>query len=276
MKKFSSAIIILLILVLLPSSVDAYIFLRNLQQGSSGVDVMELQKALNSNSNTRVSLSGAGSPGQETTYFGSATKRAVILFQELYRNEILVPAGLAQGNGFVGALTRQKLNNLAVLTNGTQLTATSGVAVGSTTPSGGIRIQTGGQSVASNAPVITSLSTTTIRNGDRITVYGKNFLPSNTVVVSIDLPDKYKDTLTASSTSLTFTFTSTISVDLANRLARYSPEIRSAIVDKIRVQMVKQAPSTDGTWYFPASISVKNTAGTSNAIPVMIDLLKGI
>ncbi len=54
---------------------------RSIWMGSSGADVMALQVFLNANAATRVSVSGAGSPGMETTYFGPATKAAVIKFQ---------------------------------------------------------------------------------------------------------------------------------------------------------------------------------------------------
>jgi peptidoglycan hydrolase-like protein with peptidoglycan-binding domain len=82
-----------------------YVFTRNLSLGDRGVDVTNLQ--------TILFKDGVYPEGEITGYFGNLTKAAVARFQEKYRNEVLVPAGLSQGNGYVGMLTRSKLGALA-------------------------------------------------------------------------------------------------------------------------------------------------------------------
>ena len=96
----------------LVTNTAGFSFKKDLMQGDTDPDVKELQKLLNSAPDTIVSVSGVGSAGQETPYFGPATKAAVIKFQEKYGSEILVSAGLSAGTGLVGLGTRTKLNNL--------------------------------------------------------------------------------------------------------------------------------------------------------------------
>ncbi len=78
-------------------------FTRDLTIGSTGEDVLALQRILNLSFDTQVALSGVGSPGQETIYFGSLTRTAAQKFQGKHS----IPT-----TGYVGPLTRAKLNEL--------------------------------------------------------------------------------------------------------------------------------------------------------------------
>lgn len=81
-----------------------------LRFGMHGEEVTMLQKFLNTDTETQVSETGPGSLGSETNYFGPATKRALIKFQEKYRGEILTPLGLMSGTGILGVKTLEKIN----------------------------------------------------------------------------------------------------------------------------------------------------------------------
>ena len=80
----------------------------NLYAGASGNDVRCLQQFL------KMQGIDIYPEGLVTGVFGALTKVAVARFQEKYRNEILAPIGLSRGTGFVGYLTRQKINQLLI------------------------------------------------------------------------------------------------------------------------------------------------------------------
>jgi hypothetical protein len=98
------------------ASASGYTWTRDLKTGATGADVMELQKFLNADPDTRVAATGAGSAGMETSTFGPATAAAVSKFQVKYRSDILTPAGLVNPTGFFGPSTRAKANALNTVT----------------------------------------------------------------------------------------------------------------------------------------------------------------
>ena len=83
-------------------------FKRPLDLGDKGEDVRSLQIFLNAQGFT-VSNTGAGSAGQETTYFGPATKAALKKYQEAHSKDILEPLGLEAGTGYLGKSTIEKI-----------------------------------------------------------------------------------------------------------------------------------------------------------------------
>lgn len=86
-------------------------FTRDLTVGDVGEDVNSLQKFLNDNGFV-LSLSGAGSPGNETMFFGNRTKDSLRKYQEAYAEFILAPLGLTEGTGYFGGLSRSYINAL--------------------------------------------------------------------------------------------------------------------------------------------------------------------
>ena len=89
-------------------------FTRDLAVGARGSQVRQLQVFLNSPVvyGVQVAASGAGSPGQETSYFGSRTAQAVTTFQNRYPEDVLAPVGLSRGTGYWGPSSRAKANEL--------------------------------------------------------------------------------------------------------------------------------------------------------------------
>ncbi len=111
------------------------VFTKNLKAGDTDYEVLLLQKALNEDPDTIIATSGAGSPGNETTYFGQKTKLAVIKLQNKHYGEVLAPNGLSSGTGLFGPSTRAMMNNMQKNKSKTSV-QTLGTDVSTTIPSG--------------------------------------------------------------------------------------------------------------------------------------------
>lgn len=96
------------------ASVCPYTWTRDLGQGARGPDVLRLQQFLNASPDTQLAVTGAGSPGMETQYYGPITANAVSRFQAKYSSEVLTPIGLFNPTGYFGRMSRAKANNLCV------------------------------------------------------------------------------------------------------------------------------------------------------------------
>lgn len=94
------------------SDVCPFMWTRSLNMGDTGSDVMMLQKFLNSDAATAVAMTGAGSAGMETEYYGPMTGAAVAKMQEMYRADILAPLDLVNSTTFFGPSTMAKANAL--------------------------------------------------------------------------------------------------------------------------------------------------------------------
>lgn len=198
-KILRSLLVALLISTALPASAavpNCAGLSRNLKLGMSGTDVVLLQQLLNKQTATRVSESGIGSAGNESSYFGQKTKLAVERFQELYTNEVLKPAGLTKGSGYVGALSRAKLAALcSAAATPAPVSAPIPVSpapppipmaeVPSSTPQFLLDITTPVVATSSNTlkPYLKFPANYAVPRGGKITLFGGGFAPSNTVHV---------------------------------------------------------------------------------------------
>jgi len=85
------------------------LFMSNMGIGMSNNDIKKLQKFFNSDPDLSVAISGVGSPGRETMYFGPLTKKAVQKFQLKYG---VVSNSSDPGYGYVGPKTRAELEQV--------------------------------------------------------------------------------------------------------------------------------------------------------------------
>ncbi len=84
-------------------------FKIDLKVGSQHPDVARLQRYLNSRGFI-IASKGAGSPGKEVSYFGLATKKALMKFQLAHAADILTPSGLKTASGVFATSTRAYIN----------------------------------------------------------------------------------------------------------------------------------------------------------------------
>ena len=106
------------------SAVAKCTFTRSLTLKSTGADVKCLQQYLNGTS-YKVAVSGVGSAGSETTYFGALTKAAVAMWQ--------AANGVSPAVGYFGPISRAKYDAVVGTTTPTTPTTPSTGIEGSLT-----------------------------------------------------------------------------------------------------------------------------------------------
>lgn len=99
------------------SASGCFAFTMTHQQGDTGGEVMQIQKFLNSHG-AMVAASGAGSPGNESMYFGAMTKAAVAKWQ--------AANGVTPAAGYWGPVTRAKVASVCATTGGSTGGTTGG------------------------------------------------------------------------------------------------------------------------------------------------------
>lgn len=131
------------------SGTACYSFSRSLTTGMTGSDVKDLQVFLNGRGYV-VASSGAGSVGNESTYFGALTKAAVAKFQ--------AANAISPAVGYFGPVTRAKVNSMCTTTPGTPGTPVIGaglnVRLSSSNPAANSLISSSA-SAAARVPVLT-------------------------------------------------------------------------------------------------------------------------
>lgn len=88
-------------MVVLKEVESKFVFTKNLWIGVRDNEVVELQKFLNNNG-FPVAVSGAGSKGNETNYFGRLTQNALVRFQKAHK--------ISPAIGYFGKITRSFIN----------------------------------------------------------------------------------------------------------------------------------------------------------------------
>lgn len=194
-------------------SPTSFSFQNNLKIGDNSQGVRQLQILLNSDTSTRISDTGIGSKGQESTYFGALTQSAVMRFQAKYKKDVLDPYNVAQPTGFVGPGTRKKLNEL-VLSQVSTVTTPNVVNTANT-------VKTSPQDTVSNSltsqfsaplpltkeilPRLYTVRPQQVSLGGSVVLIGAGFEPKNTIHIGDAV---FKDVAPQDGNNISFTIPS--------------------------------------------------------------------
>jgi hypothetical protein len=169
---------------------ESFSFSKDLFFGQENDDIYWLQVILNRDSRTQIALVGAGSPGQESRYYGALTRDAVARFDRVYLGT-LAPDGVK-----VSGLLREKLQELIRNT-------TSTPQIGQSLP-----ILPEPNSAVSNTETLRVYAAMPYQAtlGETITIHGTGFESKNKVIIGKftidDAPSFDGQTIVLASTTL--------------------------------------------------------------------------
>ncbi len=217
-----------------------------LRLGNTGNPVRSLQVILNNDSDTQVGARGAGSAGFETTSFGSKTRLALLKFQRKY--------ALFQ-TGYVDLATFNKINLLlsGVDTNATSTAATL-IGQAANAPQSVFSNYFSNYPSSLNGPTITTVTPTTVHDGDTVTITGTGFLDLNKITTGFD---HFDDVPSTDGRTITFVFRSRLQTDTNRQIAASGNSRRQSEVRAAFERYTANRP-------FPFFLMVSNGNGTSN------------
>lgn len=266
--------------------ITSLLFTATLFLGQTSPTVMELQKILNRDPQTIVAVAGPGSPGNETNYFGPATRNAVIRFQEAHASQILIPNGLTRGTGVVGPATRALLNSLVTISDATLSAAPA------TTPTPPVssadqntansfgQLFAGAQAGATDTLMLAYPSSYSGRAGDTLTLYGSGFT-SHTNTIHIGTYE-IKNISSNNSSLLSFALPANISpgrydISVSNEKGT-TPEKTFFVVTAsgAAAPVIERVEPASGGLQTPIKIIGKNFSPTENEVRTNFGILQHI
>lgn len=208
----------------------------NLQLGSSGADVRVLQSVLNVDPVTIVSVSGDGSKGQETEYFGNKTKAALVRFQRKYQ--------ITGESGRIGPKTGKLIEHLGpkllkARKPGTKVIPTDWPESVSSPvqPANFVSPVVVAKKVvvATVRPQINSVSPTNVWNKSTVTIYGQGFTKTGNVIKT--RYGQINNLNSSDGRTLSFTFEAPVGADFYSSLSQYSSALPSSVTVPIDFQV---------------------------------------
>lgn len=248
MKKYViSGILLAFLAISSLSYASTTTFTRYLQKGDRGADVTVLQKVLNTDLMTQVSVTGEGSAGFETDFFGELTKQAVIKLQK--------KENLGNSYGFFtiysGALDDKTRSFLNTKLDNAESATTTG-----SSDQEKLNAIYRESNFSEFLPKIDSINPSSVTNGESITITGKNF-----------------STTTPNTVRMTFNTTSVVSLDGTTLTVKAQSAIQNMFDTEAKGLNKEGKDNVKGIiGSLPMNITVQNSFGVSNPYQIYVKI----